>query len=768
MSILHGHPNATSFFGREQELEEISQLLLSSTCRLLTIIGPGGIGKTRIALEVLDRVKTQFVEGCYFVPLEVVEYVDSIIPSIAARLNFSFHGQTEATEQLIQYLNDQNLLIVLDGLEHLALEGALIITRLINSTSNVTILATSRERLQVSQEHLYVMPGLHCPKAHDIASPSAAAIRLFAYHGKRLNKNFRVDYDCVSQICKLVGGMPLGIELAAGWINVLSCGDIVDEIKQGLDILVADSRDLPERHRSMRAVIEYSWNLLSNLEQHTLMQMSVFRGTFDRFAAYAVCDASVSILSSLVEKSFLQSDGTGKFEVHELIRRFAHERLDEHPPLQVETNERHCHHYVSFLLARWKEIEIGNDHDAISKMQNQIENIIMAWRFASRNEVTQQNSDCIKMLGFFFHVGGLFGQGLNLMTETIERLQANKAGEVGNIVHAQALTQLGWFEGRLGNYEAALRRLEAARELFESSNSFQDERVLSLILMGNVLRTIGQIHQAEHILQEALNLSLRRKSHWEAYLSLLNLGLTAIKDHNYVTARERLNESLEYATDLGTPIGLGFIVPLQGVIAARLGESAAAISYFRRILVMDSIVPAHTIHILLTGVATLLASVRKYALAVELLYYVLLHPSVEPEAVELAQPLEDDLHVFITDEQRKEALHQAKAFIKTEPLNGLKPHISPEIAARLIQVIEEIERSSLLASHVDKDSILSEREKHVLRLVERHMSNREIADQLSITVGTVKRHLHNISTKLDTESRHHSVEEARDRGLLDW
>jgi serine/threonine-protein kinase PknK len=297
MRPKHNLPaQATPFVGREYELTELDKLLTDQTIRLITILAQGGMGKTRLALELAQNAVDQnlYADGVYFVELAPLSDADNIPNAIADAAGYQFLGEGSPKEQLLTILRERHLLLLLDNFEHLP-EGFALVDDIIKSAPNVHIIATSRQRLSETGETLFHLSGMDFP---DWETPEDAleyaAVKLLMSSAKRVRPDFELtgdNLDVVARICKLVEGMPLGIVLAASWLAVLSLSEIAEEIQKGLDFLETDETDLPERQRSIRAVMDYSWTHMSDTEQQVFMKLSVFRGGFTREASREVAGA---------------------------------------------------------------------------------------------------------------------------------------------------------------------------------------------------------------------------------------------------------------------------------------------------------------------------------------------------------------------------------------------------------------------------------------------------------------------------------------------
>jgi DNA-binding CsgD family transcriptional regulator len=313
----------TSFIGREQELNDLTVLLDDPNVRLITIAGPGGMGKTRLCVEAARAQASHFADGVFFIPLAPLNSVAEIAPAIAKGVNLRLKTDGDPREQVLGYLGDKQVLLVLDNFEHFLIpsfsppsggenggaseKGTELVTDIIEAAPAVKILVTSRSSLNVGAEWVRYLDGISFPTSSDVEKiETYGAVKLFYDRVRRVRGDFSlVDHrDCVLEICRLVYGMPLAIELATAWLKALSCQNMAREIRHNIDILTTKQRDIDERHRSIRAVFDYSWRLLTDEEQRVFRRLSVFRGEFGRVAAEQVAGASLQILSELIENPF--------------------------------------------------------------------------------------------------------------------------------------------------------------------------------------------------------------------------------------------------------------------------------------------------------------------------------------------------------------------------------------------------------------------------------------------------------------------------------
>ncbi|MCH7844791.1 MAG: adenylate/guanylate cyclase domain-containing protein, partial [Acidobacteria bacterium] len=306
----------TEFVGRRSELAEARRLV--GETRLLTMIAPGGTGKTRLALQTAAEVSTDYPDGVFFVGFAEIGSSDDIIQTVAESLGVALSGDEDVQTQLLTYLAPRRQLLVFDNLEHLD-GAAAIVAEILKAAPNVTVVATSRSKLNLTGETVLSLAGLETTWDQPDEAMQASGAQLFLETANRSNPGFVIesdDLDALAEILRLTGGMPLGILLAAAWVDMLPIAEIAVEIGKSADFLETEMGDIPDRQRSIRAVFDYSWALLSPEERATFMALSVFRGGFSREAAESAAGASLRSLASLVSKSLLTANpDTGRYEV---------------------------------------------------------------------------------------------------------------------------------------------------------------------------------------------------------------------------------------------------------------------------------------------------------------------------------------------------------------------------------------------------------------------------------------------------------------------
>ena len=371
-----------TFVGREQEIEQLSHLLLSYEDRLISIIGPGGIGKTRLVIQSASQNTKYFPDGVYFISLASIQDPDFIPILIADALKFTFFGPSDHMEQLAKYLHRRSVLLVIDNFEHLRVEGAKILAFLLARTHHLKIMLTSRERLNMISETILEVHGLPVPGiATQENAENFSSIKLFVNNAQKTFPRFSYqnNIEAIIRICHLVDGNPLGILLASSWVRVFNCFEIATEIKNNIDFLTTSATDIDPRHRSLRAVFDNSWKLLSQEERLILRKLSIFQAPFTPRAAQNICDATPLLLSIFTDKSLLNHLQEDRFELLATFHQYAFAKLGEDNDELVATKVKFCEFYATLIAQKHLELNSPIQREHLSDMHPEMENIRTAW-----------------------------------------------------------------------------------------------------------------------------------------------------------------------------------------------------------------------------------------------------------------------------------------------------------------------------------------------------------------------------------------------------
>jgi predicted ATPase/DNA-binding XRE family transcriptional regulator len=543
----------TPLIGREREVEQLSQLLRDPQCRLLTLVGPGGIGKTRLAIETASRMQDVFANGVYFIPLAPANSNRLIVPLIADSVGFAFHSASHADPkiQLYGYLKEKQVLLLLDNLEQLLTEpGIEVFAELLAYAPRVKLLCTSRESLGLQDEWVFEVQGLPVPESTYVEETEQnTSLELFLQRARRAYVRLNVtpeDYPAIVRICQLVDGNALGIELAATWVRALTCDEIAGEIERGLDILSLSARDIPARHRSMRAVFDHSWKLLTEEEQQVLMRLSAFRGGFSREAAEQVAGTNLSLLSALIAKSLVQRRGQQRYGLHELVRQYAGAQLQADATVWAATHARHGRYFLDRLLQAEPLLKSDRQATALAQLSAEIDDSWTAWVWAIEQQQLNELTQAAFTLLYYYELRGLLREGEAVFRYTAERLPQDV------VARWAMMTNQGYFARRSGRLDEAYALLaESVVQLRRCG----DQQVLPFALRqyGSACLSYGRFADSEACLRESLAISEAASNLWEASITCLSLGIVAYERDDLVTARGDLGRALDLARRLGDP-----------------------------------------------------------------------------------------------------------------------------------------------------------------------------------------------------------------------
>lgn len=589
-------PSSDPLIGREFELAEISHFLLDPKCHLLTLTGTGGIGKTRLALEASSLQQDAFAHGGIFINLSPLNGRDQIVTAIADAIGMVLYNASDRSVQLISQLRDKELLVVLDNYEHLlgltdcvALPGDIL-----KDAPGVKLLVTSREPLQLQAEWVFEVRGLPVPAANTTDGlETHSAVKLFIQRARQTRLDFILtaeDRAAVLQICQLVDGMPLAIELAAAWTRTLTVSEIAQEIQANLNFLSSRARDVTERHRSIRATFDYSWILLSEKEQHVLMQLSIFKGGFTREAAEYVAEANLPLLSSLVTKSLLNRTAPGRYDLHELVRQYSLEHLLKNEAEYLETQDRHSAYYSTLLKKSGDGFKSADQPTVAHELASEIANLRQAWRWAGEQGQSLQvgqaadtlfwlyesRCDCREGVPLFGHVAKSLEAGNASMTETAIGLD-----ETRDLTLARVMAYQGFFCLRQGLHPQSKDLLEHSLAILRpiaAGGSFAARDALSntLAFLGMLIVSLGDYANGNRYLNEGLEIKRANKDGWGIAFCLRQLGVLGFYQGAYDEADRLLNEGLEISRALGNAWAIAYSLDFLGSAAYARGAFAEA------------------------------------------------------------------------------------------------------------------------------------------------------------------------------------------------
>ena len=481
----------TPFIGRQFEITALSGLLLEPNFPMVSIIAPGGMGKTRLAVEVGEQMMPHFSHGVFFAELAPISNSANIIPMVAEALGYQFQQNSRSQQQqILDYLANKQLLLILDNFEHL-IDGASIVTELIKAAPQLKLLVTSRQRLNQDGETLFTLHGMSLPES-DILDDVAQypSIQLFLQIARRSQPDFSLspqNLPHIIQICRLLQGMPLGILLAAQWVSVLSTAEIVEEIQTGLDILEAEGSELPERLRSMRAVLDQSWNMMTEAEQQVFMKLSIFRGGFTRQAGQKVAGAGLRQLQSLVNKALVERDSDlRRYHIHELLRQYAEEKLHQSSQYR-QTRDGHTHYFLTYLAEQAADLKGAGQLSTLKRIEVDFENMREGWADAVNNRAHDLLGQSLEAMYLFCFLQSRLEDGRALFDQARQAL----APESGQDPHAVWLALGIRFYNTAYSQAILEERLESSLTLARSRED-QPETAFCLHTLATIAHYVAQ------------------------------------------------------------------------------------------------------------------------------------------------------------------------------------------------------------------------------------------------------------------------------------
>jgi predicted ATPase/DNA-binding CsgD family transcriptional regulator len=540
----HLPAQTTPFIGRTDELEQLTRLLDASENRLITVLAPGGMGKTRLALSTAEGHLSHFADGACFVPLTALVAPDQLVPELADAVGLQLTSdQRTPQQQLLNFLSNKELLLVLDNFEHL-LDGATLLTDILEAAPRVRLLVTSRERLNLKGETLHILGGMTYPQqgtSDDILDYDA--VQLFLECGERLGSPVaREEMSAVIQICQMTQGMPLALELAAAWLVALLPSEVADEIARGLEFLQANLRDIPERQRSIVAVFEASWRHLGAEEQSVFRKLAVFHGGFTRQAALAVAETRMDVLMDLANKALIsRSSSTGRFEIHELLRQYAMEQLKRSGDLET-TYTRHAAYFVEYLNACLPTLQSRTPQVALHDIETDFDNIRQAVFHLLHLDTSTLLQNVVESLRVFFEADVHFSSSVRhpglpyLSLRLFFEARAHFSGDATTIfrralakayppdVEVTVREGLGDALHVTGAYESARQEFERAQQLLPP-NAFTlharllRKRALTLDAQRRLEEALHVLAEAEETLDHA---GERDEAWWHEWIALQN------------------------------------------------------------------------------------------------------------------------------------------------------------------------------------------------------------------------------------------------------
>ena len=577
--VRHNLPSQlTVFIGRETELTSLKALLSDTINRLITIVAPGGMGKTRLSLEVASQMVQEFPQGIYFVALDRISSADMIVQAVVEVLPISLSTNEDPKSRVMEYLRDKAILLVMDNFEHV-LDGATFVQDILRVAPRVQILATSRAELNLMGETIFNIEGLTVGES---SLEKNSAVQLFTLSAKWTQPKFELNdavSPAVTRICRMVDGMPLAIVLAAAWIDTLSVNEIAAEIEKSIDILETQKRDVPGRQRSVRAVIESSWNQVDAAAQNLLKRLSVYRGGFTRAAAQQAAGASLRGLSQLVNKALLQRDpDTGRYSMHELLRQYAEEQLKLSVEEERSAHEAHAKYFADFMQTCEMRLHDQRQRVALMEVEADLDNIRIAWNYWSGEQDASRLLEFIDGLFLFFEISSSSIPAIQLFDAAAQKLASDERDIV--CARAQIRARRAWFTALIGLPEEGLQMAQESINILRQHN--KDINIQTLLGVPINAVFLNKVEILSQITQDVAARAERSGDTFDRVWALEWQAYALILQHQIDRAVQTLQQGLALSKGLDNPLVWSWSEALLGACSMAIGDTSAAKTYYSR------------------------------------------------------------------------------------------------------------------------------------------------------------------------------------------
>ncbi len=573
--------------GRKEELPHLRDILQEPAKQLVTLVGTGGIGKSRLALQVAHDLAGDMLDGVYWIDFTSHSKQEFIVPAIAKALDLTINKEARLPEkQLLDWLRPKQALLIFDNFDNL-IDEAQFLADLLDQSAALKILVTSRERLNLQQERVFPLEGLAFPRsAEEFRDGSYPAVEFYVQSARKISPTFALtaeNIDGVIQICRLVSGMPLSLELAAAWVDMLSAAEIAEEIQNSLDFLETNLRNVPERHKSIRAIFDASWEKLNDREKKIFARLTIFHGGFSRRAARSVAGASLPVLARLVDRSLIRYDATREsYRLNGLLRQYGSDKLEKQESADALTDlhERHSVYYLEALSERSENIKGDGQQTAIAQISRDLNNVRQAWRWA----VDHQKSDLIQIgmepFANFLDFKGRYIEGETIFLNLLKPLNELPNQNVAQPLFLNAITWLSVFEFALNKVDRGERSLNEANRIVEEmlaqEKKIDRQRAFVLVQMGNLEMTRDPA-KARPLYLQALELHERLKMGWEQAATMMALGSADRMLGDFEQASQRFSQSLEIRQQIGDQIGAAGTMAIMSELRRNRGQFYEAI-----------------------------------------------------------------------------------------------------------------------------------------------------------------------------------------------
>lgn len=568
------------YFGRAKEKSLVKELLFDGSRGIITLLGPGGMGKSRLSSEIAHEVSERYIDGAIFVPLAGIKDPGHIPLLVANTLDYTFYTSELPEKQVISFLKNKKMLVVFDNFEHVA-EGAEFLYNLSQECCQLDIIVTSRARLGLENERVIELDGLATDGVR------SEALELFLQRASKFKPaaSFSgVELADAAGICRLLFGSPLAIELAVIWLRVIDTKELYTSISGNIKALSAEKSDLPERQRSIRAVFDYSWNLLTDREKEMFRKISIFVGGFTRDAAIHVVKATVTDLMTLSDRSLIRRKDTAGFTMHELLRQFAREKLEHSPEELAMIRREHCGYFLSYIKKQGPMMHGLSHIEILNAFGESYNNIRLAWEYAMDNRLFTLLKDVVSPLFTYFEQKNHYVDGLRLYQYLSPGLSSSKEPDAMGL-YSNILVFSGILMHKLGHDREASMDLTAGIAIYDDLG-MKNEAAYALTHLGLVKIDQCLYDEAEIHSRRALGLYKAENDRSGAAFGSMVLGLALLHKRNIDEAEKYALYAAGVFNEAGAMTGSAWAELLLGQIAVKKRDLEKARHYLEQALVV--------------------------------------------------------------------------------------------------------------------------------------------------------------------------------------
>lgn len=777
----------TSFVGRERELSRVCALLQEDAVRLLTLTGPGGVGKTRLSIEAAKRIRASFADGTFFIALASLNDPSLLLPTICSQLELEEQDELSPFEHLITSLRHKSLLLLLDNFEHL-LPAASFLVKLLEVCPTLRILVTSRAVLHVQGEQVFEVSPLPVSK-HTEASRKfmpSPAMQLFVQRAQARKADFVLDQAnsaLVAAICRYLDGLPLAIELAAAWINLFPLPLLLQQLESRLLLLTTGAVDAPWRQQTLYNTLRWSYDLLSEQEQRLFLLLSIFVGgsTLDTVEIVVAplwhgTRSLVEVIGSLVDKSLLfgleTADGVLRLSMLETIREYGLESL-RNVEEATQLRQKHAEYFLALAEEAEPRLTGPKQHAWLQQLQQEHDNLRAALQWFIKSEQKELALRLVSALWPFW-VMYSYREGHHWFEALV------KGSDVAAPLRARALyafASLSFYRGDLS------RATALAQESLSLFRELGDERSMVLVLHG-----LGHIALAQHrpadvldLTAETLPLVKKMEDRWKTAEALFLSAFGYCAREEYIQARVAVEESLALWQAFEYHHALAHIQQLAGYVAYKQNRLADACSYYRESLAAAQLEPDYWLMTAcLVGLGEVAAEQGQWSRAAQLWgAEEALRATITARHVYVARLPDERMVARTRARLGEEAFSAAWSQARALPLEHvLSAQDQPGIQEQFRHLVDQGSRTTCLpdstGGSIDRASLLppvifdelTPREVEVLRLVAQGLTNAQIANQLVLSPLTINTYVRSIYRKLGIRSRSAATRYVMEHGLM--